>query len=39
VIPSGDAWFGITYREDRPLVSAAIRALVGGGAYPARLFG
>jgi NDP-sugar pyrophosphorylase family protein len=39
VIPSGDAWFGITHREDRPLVSAAIRSLVDAGAYPARLFG
>jgi hypothetical protein len=39
VIPSGDSWFGITYREDRPLVAAAIRALVEKGAYPARLFG
>jgi NDP-sugar pyrophosphorylase family protein len=39
VIPSGDSWFGITYREDRPAVAAAIRALVDKGAYPARLFG
>jgi NDP-sugar pyrophosphorylase family protein len=38
VIPSGDAWFGITYREDRPLVSAAIGALVERGDYPPRLF-
>jgi hypothetical protein len=39
IVPSGDSWFGITYREDRPLVAAAIRALVDRGAYPARLFG
>jgi NDP-sugar pyrophosphorylase family protein len=39
VIPSGDSWFGITYREDRPAVAAAIRALVDRGVYPARLFG
>jgi NDP-sugar pyrophosphorylase family protein len=39
VIPSADTWFGVTYREDRPLVEAAVRALVAGGAYPARLFG
>jgi NDP-sugar pyrophosphorylase family protein len=38
VIPSADTWFGITYREDRLLVAAAIRALVDAGAYPARLF-
>jgi UTP-glucose-1-phosphate uridylyltransferase len=39
VIPSADEWFGITYREDRPRVAAAIGALVAAGAYPARLFG
>ncbi len=39
VLPSEEAWFGITYREDRPRVVAAIGALVRQGAYPARLFG
>jgi UTP-glucose-1-phosphate uridylyltransferase len=39
VIPSTDSWFGITYREDRPHVAAAVRALVDAGKYPARLFG
>jgi UTP-glucose-1-phosphate uridylyltransferase len=39
VIPSTDSWFGITYREDRPGVAAAIRALVDAGKYPVRLFG
>jgi NDP-sugar pyrophosphorylase family protein len=39
VMPSADAWFGITYREDRPHVAAAIKALVSAGVYPARLFG
>jgi NDP-sugar pyrophosphorylase family protein len=39
VIPSSDSWFGITYREDRPHVAEAIKALVGMGRYPARLFG
>jgi len=39
VLPCEDSWFGITYREDRPRVVAAIGALVCGGAYPARLFG
>ena len=38
VLPGEDEWFGITYREDGPRVSAAIRALVARGAYPARLF-
>jgi NDP-sugar pyrophosphorylase family protein len=39
VLPSEDAWFGITYPEDRPRVAAAIGALVRQGAYPPRLFG
>jgi UTP-glucose-1-phosphate uridylyltransferase len=39
VILSADEWFGITYREDRPRVAAAIRGLVAAGAYPSRLFG
>jgi UTP-glucose-1-phosphate uridylyltransferase len=39
VIPSADAWFGITYREDRPHVEAAVKALVASGRYPERLFG
>lgn len=39
VIPGSSTWFGITYREDRPRVAAAIRALVDKGAYPATLFG
>jgi len=38
VIPSADAWFGITYREDRQQVAAAVRALVAAGKYPPRLF-
>jgi len=39
VLPSDEAWFGITYREDRPRVVAAIGALVRRGIYPSRLFG
>jgi hypothetical protein len=38
VLPSADEWFGITYREDRTRVAAAIGALVAKGAYPAALF-
>ncbi|MBI5380703.1 MAG: NTP transferase domain-containing protein [Opitutae bacterium] len=30
-------WFGITYREDKPTVEAALRRLVAAGAYPASL--
>jgi UTP-glucose-1-phosphate uridylyltransferase len=39
VLPSADSWFGITYKEDRRHVTAAIEALVKGGSYPVRLFG
>jgi hypothetical protein len=38
VLESPDAWFGVTYREDKPRVTAAIRALVESGAYPERLW-
>ena len=38
VLPGGDAWFGITHRDDRARVAAAIAALVRQGAYPSRLF-
>jgi NDP-sugar pyrophosphorylase family protein len=38
VLPSEDRWFGITFREDRERVRAAVGALVSGGAYPVRLF-
>jgi NDP-sugar pyrophosphorylase family protein len=38
VIPCAETWFGITYREDRERVVAAIARLVRSGAYPARLF-
>ena len=32
-------WFGLTHREDRPAVSAALRALAGAGEYPNPLWG
>lgn len=38
VLPTDSSWFGVTYREDKPRVSAAIAALVAAGAYPPRLF-
>lgn len=38
VLPTAAAWFGVTYREDKPRVQAAIAELVRRGAYPARLF-
>ena len=35
---SKDSWFGVTYKEDRPLVQAALKNLVDSGAYPEKLF-
>ncbi len=38
VLPTESAWFGVTYREDKPQVVAAIRALVDAGEYPLKLW-
>ncbi|MBL9210301.1 MAG: NTP transferase domain-containing protein [Opitutaceae bacterium] len=38
VLPTESAWFGVTYREDKPRVEAAIAELVRAGRYPARLW-
>ncbi|MBU0640325.1 MAG: NTP transferase domain-containing protein [Planctomycetes bacterium] len=38
VLPSEDPWFGITHPEDKPHVTAAIRALVARGVYPEKLW-
>ena len=39
VLPTPCHWFGVTYREDRPVVVESIRALVRAGEYPQRLWG
>jgi hypothetical protein len=39
LLQSEDSWFGVTHREDKPAVAAAIASLVRAGAYPSRLFG
>ena len=38
VLPTASAWFGVTYRDDKPRVTAAIAELVGRGIYPASLW-
>lgn len=38
VIPSDSRWFGVTFREDRELVSNAISNLVSKGHYPGNLW-
>ncbi len=39
VLPTDSSWFGVTYREDKPFVTAEIRKLVEAGEYPMSLFG
>jgi MobA-like NTP transferase domain len=38
VLPVAGAWFGVTHREDKPRVQAALAALVAAGKYPGKLF-
>ncbi|HUF63113.1 MAG TPA: nucleotidyltransferase [Verrucomicrobiales bacterium] len=38
LVPADSIWFGITYREDKPLVREKIRQLVESGAYPRNLW-
>jgi UTP-glucose-1-phosphate uridylyltransferase len=38
VLESADAWFGVTYREDKPIVVANIQKLVDEGVYSEKLF-
>jgi len=37
VLPTASAWFGVTYREDKPFVSASIAKLIAEGRYPESL--
>jgi hypothetical protein len=38
VVPVRASWFGVTYREDKPRVVAAIARLIAAGEYPAALW-
>ena len=38
VLRSPDSWFGVTYREDRPVVVESIRQLIANGDYPEKLW-
>lgn len=37
VITSTEQWYGVTYKEDKPLAKAAIKKLIEEGIYPAKL--
>lgn len=38
VIPTSSKWFGVTYKEDKPIVQSNISALVENGTYPTNLW-
>ncbi len=38
VLETPEKWFGVTYKEDKPIVAAGIRQLIARGHYPARLW-
>lgn len=38
VIPTDSQWFGVTYKEDKPIVKASIDQLIKDGAYPENLW-
>lgn len=38
VLESEDKWYGVTYKEDKPVVVAALQALKDAGVYPQKLW-
>ncbi|MCU0079966.1 nucleotidyltransferase family protein [Extibacter muris] len=38
VLKSADKWYGVTYKEDKPVVMAAIKKMKEDGIYPAHLW-
>lgn len=38
VLPSPDRWYGMTYKEDKPMVTDALQALKDKGLYPEKLW-
>ncbi len=38
VLPCTDRWYGVTYHEDKPTVTAALRRMAEDGLYPAPLW-
>ncbi len=39
ILPAVDQWFGVTYKEDKPLAVANIKRLIKKGVYPDNLWG
>jgi len=38
VVPTDSKWFGVTYKEDKPIVQASIDQLIQDGTYPENLW-
>jgi len=38
VVPTSSQWFGVTYKEDKPIVQASIDQLIKDGLYPENLW-
>ena len=38
VLSSNASWFGVTYKEDKPIVIEKVQALISGGTYPEKLW-
>lgn len=38
VLTSGDRWYGVTYKDDKPGVVAALQAMKDKGIYPEKLW-
>ena len=38
VIPTTDNWFGVTYKEDKPIAVATINQYIKSGVYPENLW-
>ena len=38
VLKSADKWYGVTYKEDKPVVVAALRRMKEEGLYPMHLW-
>ena len=39
VLKSKDRWYGVTYKEDKPVVVQAMQGLKDRGVYPQKLWG
>lgn len=39
VLTTSDKWYGVTYREDKPVVENAVRSFRQSGLYPEKLWG